>query len=139
MDIGKGQRRSIEDQMVTQVLDEMSVEVDDLRMEVNRMREGLLATDSSDRFMKDLRSLFQRAGIRGCSIFPGGLQDRNPFEVSVMELKVKSGFKEVYTFLQGVEDLPYAVLIESVKFQADPHLPELLNVDITLSAPVDNL
>jgi len=137
--IGLGRHKDVENQMVSQVLTDMTGEVDSLKNEVENLKNSFLNENKKDLFMKDLRSLFHNAGFHSGSVLPSGKKTRPPHVFTLIDLKGKNRFENIYKFLLDVEDLVYAVKIEKLIVTSDIRFKDLLNVEITLSAPLNNL
>lgn len=138
-DIVEGQKRNCQESLISQVLEDKSLRVADLQREVEELKKGLLPSKQHGRFMNDLREFVIEFGFKGDNITPRGREKRGPFEVEMLELKLVGGFQEVYRFIQKLEDLRYAVLIDKIVLQGRPEEGDWISVQMTLSAPMDNL
>lgn len=139
-DIVEGQRRNCQERLISQVLDDKSLHVADLRREVEALKKGLLPSEQPGLFMNDLRESVIEFGFHGDTINPRrALERRGPFQAAVLELELVGGFKEIYLFIQKLEELRYAVMIDNLVLQGQVgEEGDWVTAKMTISAPLDN-
>lgn len=133
-----GQIQSGHDEYLTGVLQEKQTKVESLRKEVTDLRSMLLQPDENDPLVNELTQLSSSFDFRNESISSTREDIRNCFNVAMVDVKLEGDFEDIYRFIQGLEDLRYAVQIERFDLRS-MRGESLLLANITLSAARDSL
>ncbi|MHC4943434.1 MAG: hypothetical protein ACYTG7_10490 [Planctomycetota bacterium] len=135
-EISTGQIRNDVAERVSLELLEKKRSLLDLRTEVKQLKESLLSPHEYSMLMTDLRALFRNFDFMDKSISLLGEERREKFEVAVVELRLRSGFEDLYRFLVALEDLSYAVQVEKLDLRTEEQAKGDLIARMTLSAPL---
>ncbi|MFH2000377.1 MAG: hypothetical protein ABIK28_11895, partial [Planctomycetota bacterium] len=65
-----------------------------------------------------------------------GKEQRDPFEVALIELRLKGDFVALYEFMVALEELDYTVQIECLDIRGIDRIDDKMSARMILSAPL---
>jgi Tfp pilus assembly protein PilO len=136
--IRDGQIQAIQDEALSEELQEKQARVETLRDEVTGLKKMLLQPDENDPLVNELTQLTSSFDFREEYISSTREDTRNSFNVALVDVRFEGEFDDIYRFIQGLEDLRYAVQIERFDLRSISGESQLL-ANITLSAARDSL
>lgn len=138
-DILDNQLRSNRESFIVQVLNEKSKNVEKLKSDIEALKKGLLSVEDQkeqNMFMNDIRATINRFDLQVDSSLEKGTENRDPFEVTMIELRLKGDFYSLYNFLIALEELAYTVEVESLDFRGIERIDDKMSARMILSAPL---